>query len=84
MISMKDGPDRPRSDERRVPVHVQLRSIAEAAGLQDSQRGLGNLAPPHDPRQARARRMRDNLGWACIAIVLASGIALAIWLVAGR
>jgi hypothetical protein len=88
MISMKDqaGAGQPRitGEQPRVPLHVQLRTMAEVAGLHDPPSGLGRLAPPRDPRQARTRRRRDNLVWACVAIGLAGGISLAIWLIAGR
>ena len=86
VISMKDHAEaaRPRPEEARVPLHVQLRSIAEVAGLHDAPVALGNLAPPRDPRQARARRLRANVLWAGVAIVLACAISLAIWFIAGR
>jgi len=87
VISMKDHAEapKPRNDEQRVPLHVQLRSIAEVAGIHDTPAGgLGHLAPPRDPRQARARRRRDNALWGCVAIALACAIMLAVWLVAGR
>lgn len=86
VISMKDRSDgdRPRGDRPRVPLHVQLRSMAEVAGRRDPRSGLGHLAPPHDPQKARKRRQRDNVVWACVAIGLACGISLAIWLIAGR
>jgi hypothetical protein len=87
VISMKQRTEAegPRSDEPRVPLHVQLRSIAEVAGLHDTPPGgLGNLAPPRDPHEARARRRRDNAIWVCVAIVLACAVMLAFWLVAGR
>lgn len=69
--------------EPRVPLHVQLRTMAEAAGVHEAA-GLGRLAPPRDPQQARMRRRRADLAWACVAVVLAGGISLAIWLIAGR
>lgn len=85
VISMKHqaeaGPRAP--EEPRVPLHVQLRAIAEAAGVHGTA-GLGRLAPPHDPRQARKRRRRANLAWAGVAVALAAGISIAIWLIAGR
>jgi hypothetical protein len=88
VISMKDqaGAGQPRITEEppRVPLHVQLRTMAEVAGMHDPPSALGRLAPPHDPRQVRNRHRRDNLVWACVAIVLAGGISLAIWLIAGR
>lgn len=83
VISMKDRAA-PRAEDARVPLHVQLRSMAEVAGLQDSASRLGHLAPPRDPRQARKRRQRDNVVWACVAIALACVISLGIWLIAGH
>lgn len=84
VISMKDQADaRPRSDERTA-LQVQLRSIAEVTRRHDTPVDLGRLAPPHDPRQARTRRLLDNALWACVAIVLACAIMLGIWLLAGR
>jgi hypothetical protein len=90
VISMKDrtgghkarGAQEAETDDQRVPLQVQLRSIAEVAGLRDSGIGLGNLAPPRDPRQAQARRVRSNVIWASVAIVLACAIMLVVWLVA--
>lgn len=86
VISMKERTEGepPRRDEPRVPLHVQLRSMAEVAGIRDRSSGLGRLAPPHDPHRARRRRRRDNAVAVCVGLVLASGISLAIWLIAGR
>ncbi|TMQ10917.1 MAG: hypothetical protein E6J90_31715 [Deltaproteobacteria bacterium] len=87
VISMKErAASQPRGDatpEPRVPLHVQLRTMAEVAGVHD-RADLGHLAPPRDPRRARARRWRDNVVWGCIALALACGISLVIWLLAGR
>jgi hypothetical protein len=85
VISMKEpSAGRPRVEEPRVPLHVQLRTMAEVAGRRIPPSGLGRLAPPRDPRQARKRRQLDNVVWACVAVGLAGGIALVIWLIAGR
>lgn len=85
VFSMKDqtGPHKPRTDERRA-VQVQLRSMAEVARRHDTPVGLGHLAPPRDAKQARNRRLIDNVMWGGVAIMLACGIMLAIWFVAGR
>jgi hypothetical protein len=84
VISMKNAaaPRKPRTDERRA-AQVQLRSIAEAR-RHDTPVDLGHLAPPRDPKQARNRRLIDNVIWGSVAIMLACAIMLAIWLVAGR
>lgn len=85
VISMKNrAQSEPRPDEPRVPLHVQLRSMAEVAGTHGRAAGLGHLAPPRDPQQARRRRQRDNVVWACAAILLACAISLGIWFIAGR
>jgi hypothetical protein len=85
VISMKDhtAAAKPRSEGVRGPLNVQLRSMAEVAGRNDTPVRLGHLAPPRDPRQARARRVRDNVVWACVAVALACAISLAIWFIAG-
>ena len=84
VISMKNRAASEPRPEPRVPLHVQLRSMAEVAGTHTPAAGLGHLAPPRDPQQARRRRQRDNVVWACVAIILACGISLGIWLIAGR
>lgn len=86
VISMKAQADeqKAKAEERRVPLHVQLRSMGEAARRHDTPVGLGHLAPPRDPQQARVRRARRYLLRAGVALGLAAVIALAFWLVAGR
>jgi len=86
VISMKDHTEaaKPRSEDPRIQLQVQLRSMAEVAGRREAPVKLGHLAPPRDPRRARARRVRANVIWGCVAVGLAGAIALAIWLVAGR
>jgi len=85
VISMKDhaGIHKPAAEDR-PPLHVQLRSMAEVARRRDTPVGLGRLAPPRDPRQARARRFRANAVWALVAAVLAGAISVTIWWIAGR
>jgi len=84
VISMKDNAEAPRPREDRVPLHVQLRSLAEVAGQRNKPEQLGRLAPPRDPRQAHARQVRGNILLIVGGIGLAAAIALVIWLVAGR
>lgn len=43
---------------------------------------FGNLAQPYDAKQARARAVREYVIWGCLAVILASGIALVVWFVA--
>jgi hypothetical protein len=83
VFSMKDATEAPRHTDERRAMQVHLRSFADAR-RHETPVGLGHLAPPRDPRKARTRRLVDNLMWGCIAIMLACGIMLAIWLIAGR
>jgi hypothetical protein len=83
VISMKDHEDKTRIDQPRAPLHVQLRSLAELSSKHRVQRDLGHLAPPRDPRQARARQVRRYALRVGVALGLAAAITLAIWLAAG-
>lgn len=88
VISMKAQTEarQRQSDPPQAPLHVQLRSLAEVSRrrVDTPPAGLGHLAPPRDPREVRARRLRADLRWGCVALALAAVITLAIWLVAGR
>jgi hypothetical protein len=66
--------------ESEMP-HIKLRAMSEFSRAKTPQ-NLGNLAPPYDPSEARKRSAREYAIWACIAIMLASGIALVVWFVA--
>lgn len=86
VISMMDRVGKPRRPAApRVPLHVQLRSLGEAARSQDTPaRGLGYLAPPRDHDRMPERRLGGIVVRVCAAVGLAAVIAVAIWLVAGR
>lgn len=83
-ISMKTPADASLApvvkQERELP-HVQLRAMSEVAAARQPQR-LGNLAPPYNAAAARKGMMRDYVVWGCLAVVLASAIALVVWFVA--
>jgi hypothetical protein len=85
VISMKTpaGVVAERKGVARRELAVKLRSMAEVR-RHDTPVDLGRLAPPRDPRQARARRVSDVVIWACAAIILACGVTLAIWFLARR
>ena len=59
----------------------KLRGGGEVAAPKQAQ-NLGHVAKPYDPKEARARRMREYVIWGCIAVILASAIALVVWFVA--
>ena len=83
-ISMKTPAD-PNAEpakklERDMP-HIQLRAMSEMSRA-NQPLDLGNLAPPYDPAQARARTVRDYVMWGSLAVALAVVIAVAVWMVA--
>jgi len=80
-ISMK-SPDGATKKEPEPPVlpAVKLRAMSEFHRAQTPQ-NLGNLAPPYDPHEARKRTAKDFVMWGCIAVILASVIALVVWFV---
>lgn len=85
-ISMKTPADPklapvPKPQQEREMPHVKLRAMSEVARAQQPQ-NLGNLAPPYDPAEARARTVRDYVVWGSLAVIIASAIALAVWFVA--
>jgi hypothetical protein len=85
VISMKTPADLDAEEkekaQRVLPV-VKLRAISDLHHTPP--RGMGNLAPPRDPREARSRRVRDNVIWGSLAVILASIVTLAIWFLARR
>jgi len=82
-ISMKtpDNEKLPESANPPTPIipRPKLRAISEVTPVQQN---LGNLAPPYDPKEARARSMREYVIWGCLAVILASAIALVVWFAA--
>jgi hypothetical protein len=85
VISMKDHTEGQRPPPaHRVPLHVQLRTLAQVSGSHEVQPGLGHLAPPREPTQAPERRLRDIAVRVAIAVALGVAAALIIWFVAGR
>lgn len=88
-VSMKTPEDhliaKPKVAPRPQIPQVKLRpigSIATESGPIQTPRG--NLAPPQDEREARRQRLWSNTFWASIAVIIASLVALAIWLIAGK
>ncbi len=57
----------------------KLRAMSEITPV--NQQSLGHVAPPYDPEAARARKVREYVIWACVAVILASAIALVVWFV---
>ncbi|MBV8757526.1 MAG: hypothetical protein JO257_09635 [Deltaproteobacteria bacterium] len=85
-ISMKTPGAAPRPDEpAKTPIvpRPKLRAISEITPLPNAQpQSLGYLAPPRDRSEVRSRRTRDLVIWSCVAVIIACGVALAIWFLA--
>jgi hypothetical protein len=84
VISMKKHAEGRRAiPEHRVPLHVQLRTLAEVAGHHELQPGLGHLAPPRELAQAPACPVRGIAIRVGIAVALGFAAALVIWFLVG-
>jgi hypothetical protein len=84
VISMKTPHDGARAQrEVKAPVlpAVKLRAMSEVTRAQTPQ-NLGNFAPPYDPKAARAKTTREYILWGCVAVIIASAIAVVVWFVA--
>jgi len=60
---------------------VKLRALSEVTPTSTP---LGNLAPPHNPKEARGRRVRDALIWGSAVVIVGCVVMLGIWFLAGR
>ena len=79
-----DDPARPRADTpaRAIP-QVQLRALSDVSNKHGApQENLGYVAPPRDRGEVRARRGRELVIWGSVVVMIASGVALAIWFLA--
>jgi hypothetical protein len=83
MISMKT-PAELASEKRSAKQHeVKLRSLAEIHRRHDTPAGgLGFLAPPRDPGEVRARRLRDYVVWGSVVVIIGSAVMIGVWLLA--
>ncbi|MCW5808422.1 MAG: hypothetical protein KIT31_39090 [Deltaproteobacteria bacterium] len=83
-ISMKTPGELAARQQQPARQHqVHLRPI-DVRPDPPSSANLGRLAPPRDPREVRARRMRDYVIWTCAVVVLASVVMLSVWFIARR
>ncbi len=80
-ISMKTPVTVAEKQVRPVP-EVRMRAMAEVHQNQTPPRGMGFLAPPRDPNEARSRRWRDNVIWGSVAVIVAAVVMLAVWFIA--
>lgn len=79
----------PEASEERPPARThqaRLRRLSEVSPQRHRAAtppgGLGYLAPPRDPRQARTRRWRDYVMWGSVAVILAGAVTLGVWFLA--
>jgi hypothetical protein len=89
VISLK-APGSPPERERSQPVRQhepRLRQLSEVVPARNRAAtppgGLGYLAPPRDPREARTRKWRDYVLWGSVAVILAGAVTLGVWFIAG-
>jgi len=84
MISMKTPAElAAEKQSREAKQHiVKLRALSELSSQNTP--AMGYLAPPRDPKEARARKLRDFVIWGCAVVVVGCGVMLAVWFLARR
>jgi hypothetical protein len=82
VISMKTPADLEPKAQAKLPV-VKLRALSDVTQSQPGL-ALGRLAPPRDPKEVRARRLRDYVIWGSVVVMLTCIVMLAIWFLARR
>ena len=81
VVSMKTPADLEVDKPTNKPLpEVKLRAISDVH--KTPPRGMGRLAPPRDPKEARSRRVRDNVIWGSVAVIVAAVVMLAVWFLA--
>lgn len=63
---------------------VEIRALADARKHSTPPRGMGYLAPPADPRKARARKLRDVVIWGSVLVIISCIVMLAVWFLAAK
>lgn len=84
VMSMK-APSEPAPERAPRPVpEVRVRPIADARPAQNQTppQGMGYLAPPRDPNEARSRRRADYIIWGSVAVIVAAVVMLVVWFLA--
>lgn len=83
VMSMK-APSAPEPEKQaRVVPEVRVRPMAEVRqGQQTPPQGMGFLAPPRDPNEARSRRRADYIIWGSVVVIVAAVVMLAVWFLA--
>ena len=68
--------------DRALP-QVRIRAMSELNPHATPPQGMGYLAPPRDPNQARPpRRWQDFVIWGSLVVIVAAVVTLAVWFLA--
>ena len=84
VISMKSpgAADKKREARQHKPAIRALSDVLPRHATPPQ--GMGRLAPPADPRQARVRKLRDWLIWGSVLVIISCVVMLAVWFLAGN
>lgn len=84
VMSMKTPAPADEDRQQRAVPEVRMRPLAEVRHAQNQTppQGMGFLAPPRDPREARSRRRVDYIIWGSVAVIVAAVVMLAVWFLA--
>ena len=86
VISMKTPGEGAADKKREAKQHKPaIRALSDVLPRHATPpQGMGRLAPPADPRQARARKLRDGLIWGSVLVIISCVVMLAVWFLAGN
>lgn len=84
VVSMKTPAGHDTDRQQRQMPEVRMRGMAEVRQNQSRTppNGMGFLAPPRDPKEARSRRRNDYIIWGSAAVIVAAVVMLAVWFLA--
>jgi hypothetical protein len=86
VISLKTPAEIEAEEKQKLRVRdhkVSIRPLSEIRRQHDTPPGgFGHLAPPRDPREVRARRLRDHVMWGSLVVIVASAVMLGVWFLA--
>jgi hypothetical protein len=85
MISMKSPAEMAAEKKQAKQHNVEIRALSDVVRKnQTPPRGLGNLAPPADPKERQNRKVRDWLIWGSVLVIISCVVMLAVWFLATR
>ena len=83
VISMKTPAELAAEKKQAKQHRPEIRALSDVLPRNATPpRGMGRLAPPADPKQARVRKLRDWLIWGSVLVIISCVVMLGVWFLA--